>query len=163
MTSETTAETTLPDIRVLFVGSSGGHLAQLLPLRDIVPPDRRAWVTFDTGDARGALEDEQDVEWAYFPTVRNVRNLIRNTGMAWRVLRERRPHLIVSTGAAVALPYFFLSRILGGRSIYIEVYDRIDSQTLSARLCSPFADVLAVQWPEQRSLYRETVEMGPRL
>lgn len=147
----------------LFVGSSGGHLAQLLPLRDLFPPEDRAWVTFPTTDARGALSDESDVAWASFPTTRNVPNLLRNTVQAWRVLRTRRPDVVISTGAAVALPYFVLSRFFGVRTVFIEVYDRVDSATLTARLCSPFTDLFAVQWDEQSRLFRGTVTIGPLL
>lgn len=149
--------------RVLLVGSSGGHLAQLLPLRALFGADQRTWVTFQTLDAVGALEEEQDIVWAHHPTTRNLPNLLRNTAQAWRTIRARRPDLIVTTGAAVAFPYFLLSRLFGVRTVYIEVYDRIDSATLTARLCSPFTDLFAVQWNEQRTLYRDTVTVGPLL
>lgn len=149
--------------RVLFVGSSGGHLAQLLPLRSLVPPSKRTWVTFDTADAVGALGSETDVVWAHHPTTRNLPNLIRNTVQAWRVMRSRRPAVVVTTGAAVAFPYFVLSRLFGAATLYIEVYDRVDSATLTGRLCSPFSDVMAVQWSEQLALYRDATEVGPLL
>lgn len=153
----------LPSGGVALVGSSGGHLAQLLPLRDLVDPTKRTWVTFGTPDAEGALREESDVVWAYYPTTRHAWNLLRNTFLAWRVMRTRRPRLVVSTGAAVAVPFFILSRIFGARTVYIEVYDRIDTPTLTARLCSPFTDALLVQWPEQRKLFRESQEVGPLL
>ncbi|SIT84214.1 hypothetical protein [Microbacterium sp. RU33B] len=149
--------------RVLFVGSSGGHLAQLLPLRDLFHHDDRSWVTFPTTDATGALSEESDVVWASYPTTRNLPNLLRNTLQAWHLMRSRRPDVVISTGAAVALPYFILSRFFGARTAYIEVYDRVDSPTLTARLCSPFTDLFAVQWDEQRRLYRDTVTIGPLL
>lgn len=152
------------DVRqVIFVGSSGGHLAQMLPLTRLFPAEHRTWVTFQTTDAVGALSNEEDVVWAHHPTTRNIRNLLRNTLQAWHTMRARRPDLIVSTGAAVAFPYFMLSRIFGARTVYIEVYDRVDSPTLTGRLCSPFADLMAVQWEEQRSLYRDAVVIGPLL
>lgn len=149
--------------RVLLVGSSGGHLAQLLPLRALFAAEHRAWVTFRTPDAVGALEGEPKVVWAHFPTTRNIPNLLRNTWQALRVMRTWRPDVIVSTGAAVAFPYFVLSRLFGARTLYIEVYDRVDSATLTARLCSPWTDLMAVQWPEQKSLYRSAVVVGPLL
>lgn len=149
--------------RALMVGSSGGHLAQLLPLRDLYAADCRSWVTFRTPDAEGALADESDVTWGHHPTTRNLRNLLRNTAQAWRVMRRVRPAVIFSTGAAIALPYFVLSRLFGARTVYIEVYDRIDSRTLTGRLCSPFTDLFAVQWPEQRVLYRDAIVIGPLL
>lgn len=149
--------------RVLLVGSSGGHLAQLLPLRALWAAADRAWVTFPTPDAVGALDGERKVVWAHFPTTRNLPNLLRNARQAITVMRSWRPDVIISTGAAVAFPYFVLSRLFGVRTVYIEVYDRVDSATLTARLCSPWTDLMAVQWAEQQSLYRSTVVVGPLL
>ena len=79
------------------------------------------------------------------------------------VLRSRRPDVVITTGAAVAFPYFVLSRLFGVRTVYVEVYDRVDTPTLTARLCSPFTDLMAVQWPEQQALYRDSVVVGPLL
>jgi UDP-N-acetylglucosamine:LPS N-acetylglucosamine transferase len=125
--------------------------------------NRRAWVTFDTEDAISLLADEADVTWAFSPTTRNIPNLIRNTWQALSVVLRFRPTVMVTTGAAVALPYFVLGRLLGRRTVYIEVFDRIDSPTLSGRLCRPFTDLMLVQWPEQAELYNDAVVVGPLL
>lgn len=147
-------------MRVLLVGSSGGHLAQLLCLRDWWSGHERHWVTFQTADATSKLSDES-VSWAHYPTTRNVPNLVRNTGLARRVLKEFRPDVVVSTGAAVAVPFFWLSRMQGIASVYLEVYDRVDSATLTGRLCRPVSDLFLVQWAEQRRLYTSSVVLGP--
>jgi hypothetical protein len=44
--------------RALLVGSSGGHLAQLLALAPLWERSNRHWVTFDTADAVSQLVDE---------------------------------------------------------------------------------------------------------
>lgn len=147
---------------VLLVGSSGGHLAQLWALAPWWASRRRCWVTFDTIDAVSLLAEEHTI-WAYHPTTRSAKNLIRNTFLALRVIRAERPDLIVSSGAAVALPFFVFAKLLGITTVYIEVYDRLDSATLTGRLCRPFADAMVVQWEEQRSLYRDAVLIGPLL
>ena len=98
--------------RALLVGSSGGHLAQLMAVAPLWSRDNRHWVTFDTVDAVSQLVAE-DVTWAFHPTTRNARNLMRNGVLARRVIKEQRPDVIVSTGAAVAYPYFVLGRRLG--------------------------------------------------
>ena len=149
--------------RVLLVGSSGGHLTQLLALKPWWAGHERGWVTFDTPDATHGLADEQHVWWAFHPTTRNVRNLIRNFGLAVRVMRSFRPTSVVSTGAAVALPFFVLGRLMGARTVYIEVYDRIETPTLTGRLCRPFTDLMLVQWPEQAALYDDAIVVGPLL
>jgi UDP-N-acetylglucosamine:LPS N-acetylglucosamine transferase len=147
---------------VLLVGSSGGHLAQLWALAPWWREHRRTWVTFDTPDATSLLRHEPAI-WAFSPTTRNLPNLVRNALLAWRTIRSVRPDIVVSTGAGVALPFFVFARLLRIPTAYIEVYDRIDSATLTARLCRPFTTLMCVQWEEQRSLYRDAVVIGELL
>lgn len=146
-------------MKVLMVGSSGGHLAQLMQLRPWWTQHERHWVTFDTADAVSRLTGEA-VTWAHHPTTRNLPNLARNSALARRVLATFRPDVVVTTGAAVAVPFFWLHRVYGASSVYLEVYDRIDTRTVTGRLCRPFADLFLVQWPEQQRLYRSSVLLG---
>jgi UDP-N-acetylglucosamine:LPS N-acetylglucosamine transferase len=147
---------------VLLVGSSGGHLAQLLALRPWWGDRARAWVTFPTPDARSQLLDER-ATWAYYPTTRNVPNLIRNLWLAFRLLRKEKPSVVISTGAGVAVPFFVLGWLRGVPTVYLEVYDRIDSPTLTGRLCRPFTRLFLVQWEEQKKFYPGAVVVGPLL
>ena len=144
---------------LLLVCSSGGHLAQLHALQPWSQVHRRHWVCFDTPDAVSLLAGER-VTWAFHPTTRNLVNLARNLGLAWQVLRRQRPDVVISTGAGVAVPFFALARLLRIPTVYLEVYDRIDTPTLTARLCRPFTDRMLVQWPEQASLYRDAQVVG---
>lgn len=148
--------------RIALVGSSGGHLLQLRALEAAWQPFDRFWVTFPTPDAEAALAGER-VYWCHHPTNRNVPNLIRNTWLAIKVLARERPTHILSTGAAVAVPFFYLGRLLGSVTIFLEVYDRIDSPTLTGRLVRPVTRHFLVQWPEQVALYRGAEVVGPVL
>lgn len=147
---------------VLLVGSAGGHLAQLMRLEPWWREFTRTWVTFDKPDARSLLAAEA-VIWAHHPTTRNIPNLLRNTRLAIRHVRRLRPDLVVSTGAAVAVPFFLAARALGIPTVYVEVFDRIDSPTLTGRLCRPISSAFCVQWPEQQSLYPGSILIGPLL
>lgn len=146
-------------MRLLLVSSSGGHLAQLMRLRPWWEKHDRHWVTFDTEDAVAKLHGEE-VTWAHHPTTRNARNLLRNTVQARGVLAGTDPDVIVSTGAAVAVPYFWLHSRRRSVTVYLEVYDRIETPTLTARLCRPATDLFLVQWQEQQHLYRSSVLLG---
>ncbi len=147
---------------VLMVCSSGGHLAQLLTLDEWSAAYRTRWVTFGTTDARSALAGRDVVE-CHHPTTRNLPNLVRNTWLAWRVLRRERPAVVVSSGAAVAVPFFLLARLLRVPTVYVEVFDRIDSRTLTGRLVRPFTTRFVVQWDEQVALYPGAVNVGALL
>lgn len=148
-----------PRLKALLVCSTGGHLTQLHRLSGWWERHERVWVTFDKADARSLLAGEQ-VRWAHHPTTRNLPNLLRNLGLAVRLLRRERPDVIVSTGAGVAFPFFLLGRLMRIPTVYVEVYDRIDTGTLTGRLCYPLAGLFLLQWPEQRRRYPRGVVVG---
>ena len=100
------------------------------------------------------------VAWAHHPTTRNIPNALRNLRLAWRLLRSDAPDVVVSDGAGVAVPFFVIAKLLGSATVYLEVYDRIDSRTLTGRLCRPFTDLFCVQWPEQQALYPGSLLIG---
>jgi hypothetical protein len=137
---------------IVFACSAGGHLAQLLQLRPWYDQHERTWVTFELPDAVSLLGDEQ-VVWAHHPTTRNIPNLIKNTWLAWRVLRQARPTVVVSSGAAIAVPFFWIGKLLRIKTVYVEVIDRIDTRTMTARLCSPVTDLVVAQDEVQRALF----------
>ena len=45
-------------------------------------------------------------------------------------------------------------------AVYIEVFDRVSSKTLTGRLCKPLSTRFLVQWPEQQELYPGSVLIG---
>ena len=106
------------------MSSTGGHLLQLVALRDAFEGFERVWVTFDAGDSRALLAGEEVVH-AYSPTNRNARNLVRNVGLAFRVVPRMRPAVVVTTGAGVAVPFAWVGRLFGARVVYVESLTRI--------------------------------------
>ncbi|MBT1161015.1 hypothetical protein JS541_03910 [Bifidobacterium sp. SO1] len=119
----------------------------------------RFWVTFDKEDANSALQGEK-VYHCFFPTNRNIPNLFRNTFLAWKVLRHERPDLIISSGAAIAVPFFWLGKLFGAKTVYIEVFDRIDKPTLTGRLVTPVTDRFIVEWEEMLNVYPKSINLG---
>jgi UDP-N-acetylglucosamine:LPS N-acetylglucosamine transferase len=146
-------------VRVMLACSSGGHLGQLYALRPWWERHERIWVTFDTPDAASLLRGER-VVWAHHPTTRDLGNLVRNASLAWNEVRAFRPDVVVSDGAGVALPFFVVARLHRIPTVYVEVYDRMDSATLTGRLCYPFSSLFLLQWPDQQRFYRRGVVVG---
>ena len=146
-------------MKVCLVGSSGGHLTHLYMLKPFLENKDRFWVTFDKEDARSLLKGEK-VYSCYYPTNRNVKNLLKNTAVAWKVLRKERPDLIISSGAAVAVPFFYLGKLLGAKLIYIEVFDRIDKPTMTGKMVYPVTDQFVVDWEEMKKVYPKAINLG---
>lgn len=146
-------------MKICFPTSSGGHLTQLMQLRPFWGEHDRFWVTFDKEDANSKLEGEC-VYHCHYPTNRNIPNLIRNTVLAIKVLNRERPDLIMSTGAAVAVPFFIIGKLMGAKTVYIEIIDRIDASTITGKLVYRFTDLFVVQWPELKQVYPKAVCLG---
>ena len=123
-------------IKVCLVGSSGGHLTHLYMLKPFWKDKDHFWVTFDKEDARSLLEGEKMYP-CYYPTNRSLKALVKNTKIAWDVLHKEKPDLIISCGAAVAVPFFYL-----GKMVY------------------PIVDKFVVQWEEQKKVYPKAVNLG---
>jgi len=146
-------------MRVLLVCSPGGHLQQMLALEPAWRGAERAWVTLPGADVESLLRGE-DVTLGHSPTNRSLRNLARNTALAWRVLRRRRPDAILSTGAGLAVPFFLAGRLLGIRRVYVESVTRTESLSLSGRLVYPLASRFFVQWPAVAERFRRAEYAG---
>lgn len=138
-----------PVLRVLLVGSSGGHLDQLLLLEPWLQRHEVAVATFLKPDAMTRLNGWRTYALRW-PTNRNFLNLIRNTAIAWRVMRRERPDVVISSGAGGAIPFFWMARLLfQAKTVFIECYDRPYNPTLTAQLVRQVTDLFVVQWPTQ--------------
>lgn len=149
----------IENIKICLVGSSGGHLAHLYQLKKFWQNKDRFWVTFDKEDARSILGNEK-VYNCYYPTNRNLKNLIKNTFVAFKVLRKEKPDIIISSGAAIAVPFFYIGKLFGAKTIYVEVFDRIDKPTLTGKLVYPVTNKFIVQWEEMKKVYKKAENFG---
>lgn len=151
----------LPErVDVLLVASSGGHLLQLVALSEAWQGLSHLWITFDKSDARSLLQDEDHVVYAYGPTNRSLKNLVRNTVLALKVVTRVRPAVVLTTGAGVAVPFAWVGRLFGARVVYVESLTRIERLSLSGRAIAPVAHRLYVQWPELESEVRRARYVG---
>jgi UDP-N-acetylglucosamine:LPS N-acetylglucosamine transferase len=145
-------------LKVCLVGSSGGHLIHLYMLKPFWNSKERFWVTFDKEDAKSLLKNEKMYS-CYYPTNRSLKALIKNTKIALKVLKKEKPDLIISSGAAVAVPFFYLGKLFGAKLIYIEVFDRIGKPTLTGKIVYPIVDKFIVQWEEQKQVYKKAINL----
>ncbi len=146
-------------MKVCLVGSSGGHLTHLYMLKPFWGDKERFWVTFDKEDARSILKDEKMYP-CYFPTNRSLKALFINTKIAYKILKMERPDIIISSGAAVAVPFFYLGKLFGSKVVYIEVFDRIDKATVTGRMVYPITDLFIVEWEEMKRVYPKAINLG---
>lgn len=117
----------------------------MLALRPAWEDLDRCWVTLAAADSTALLADE-NVVLAHGPTPRDIPNFLRNLWLAERTVRRFDPDVILSTGAALAVPFFLIGRLRGRRLVYVESLTRVKRPALSGRLVYPLAHAFFVQW-----------------
>ena len=138
-------------MKIAIICSSGGHLFQMYILKPWWQKYEVFWVTFNKKDAVSLLK-EQKTYWAHYPTNRNLFNLIRNLFIAWIILKKEKPDLIVSDGAGVAVPFFWLSRFLKLKLYILKCMSELVVLLLQVNWFHNCSDEFLLQWEEEEIL-----------
>jgi beta-1,4-N-acetylglucosaminyltransferase len=139
-------------LKLALITSTGGHLLQMMNLRDAWESQEHFFVTFPLEDAKTLLDGET-VYWAHHQTNRSIKNLLKNAWLAWKVLRKERPDVVISTGAALAVPFLWLGRLMGMRTVYLESISRVHTISMTGKMILPTVDKFYGQWEELTSLH----------
>ena len=145
---------------VLLVSTQGGHLAHLIALRQWWEDKDRVWVCPETPDVVDRLAGERVIP-SYSPCA-TCPTCCATPARAQPAAPER-PALLVSAGAGVAVPFFVAAWLMRIPTVFIEVYDRVDTPTMTGRLCGPFTTRRIVQWQSQLEFYPDAHLVGPLL
>ena len=129
-------------VDVLLAASPGGHLTQLVNLRDRLPFDigEATWFTADTPQSRSMLRGER-VVFADPAPPRDWRAVLTNRRLASAACRRFGFDAAVSTGASMALSALPVARLHGADAFYIESAARVNGPSLSGRLLTRFPGV----------------------
>lgn len=127
--------------KICLVCSHGGHLTELLQLCKAFEGHGIFFITYDTVRTRKLKK-----KYLLQNIGRNPLRFLAVLPGVYKILRNEKPDLVASTGAEIALPVFFLAKLLRIKTIYIESLCRIKSPSNTGRLIYPFSDIFLVQW-----------------
>lgn len=141
---------------ILFCCTTGGHLGEMLCLRELFLEGDNVLFT-ERDKTTKNLKLEIPVKYLlYSNTTKKVSfifySLCNALILLWYFLYYR-PKFIITTGSHIAVPFCLLSRVLGGKVIFIESIARIQTKSATGRIIEKFCDKIIVQWPEAKSLY----------
>lgn len=148
-------------MKVGLVCSHGGHMTELVQILPAFENADLFYITYDSIPTR-------QLEHAYL--MKNIgTNPFRMLLAFWTILRvllKERPDLLVSTGAEVAIPAFYLAwllrtaRLLDVRTVFIESWTRVTMPTQTGKLVYPISDVFLVQWQQMLPNYGPKARYG---
>ena len=139
-------------LKIALVCSHGGHLTEMELLEPAFEGHRCFLVTYRSPRTEA---------------LSRRRYLLPNIGTSpWRllgafvravwVLGRERPDVVLSTGSEIAIPFLWLGRLLGARTVYVESCCRVTAPSRTGPLVYPVSDLFLVQWPALLDRY------GPR-
>lgn len=142
--------------KILFVSSTGGHLAELLQLEPLFSKYDYLLVTEKT-KSNLKLRDKYNVKYLIYGTRREILlypfKFFLNVIKSFHYLRKFRPDFIITTGAHTSVPMCYLGKFFKAKVIFIETMANSSSRSLSGRLVYKRADLFIVQWESMLKLY----------
>jgi len=146
-------------IKIGLITSPGGHLFKLHQLKPWWQQYQRFWITSPITKKLKILNQEK-IYYGYFPVSRNIINFIKNLILAVKILKKEKPHILFSTGAGIAPPFFIIAKLMGIKLIFMETFIFSPETTLSGRLVYSFTNHFLVQNKELLKTYKKAKFWG---
>jgi UDP-N-acetylglucosamine:LPS N-acetylglucosamine transferase len=151
------------DIKVCVACSAGGHFSEALKATENLKYELY-YVTYSSA----SLEEFSKKNKVY--CIAHPRHcafflrvllLLKNIIQSVLILLREKPHVIISTGADVAVATCIIGKLMGKKLIYIESGGLVTSKSMSGRIVYPFADLFLVQWEPALINYPKAQYGGP--
>ena len=149
--------------KVMFISSVGGHLTQMLELKEIFNDYNYVLVTEKT-DVTISMKDKYKMEFLKYGSRKYLFRYIFielfNVVKSFYLFLKYRPQVIVTTGTHTAVFLCYFGWLFRRKIIYIESFAKRTSPTLSGRLVYPIATTFVVQWESMKKVFPKAVYWG---
>ena len=144
--------------KVMFIASTGGHLEELLQLKDMFSNYNYCLITEKT-KSNMYLKNiyKKRVHYLIYGTKHHFLvypfKLLINCFISLFYYLKYRPNYIITTGTHTAGPMCCIGKIFGSKIIYIETFANMVTKTATCKLIYPISDKFIVQWESMKKLY----------
>lgn len=147
--------------RVLFIASTGGHLNELMQLREMYKNYDYHLVTEKTKSNKYLKKEYgKKISYLIYGTKHHMLTypfkLLINCFISLFIYLRYRPDYIITTGTHTAGPMCCIGKIFGSRIIYIETFANMVTKTSTGKLLYPIADKFIVQWESMKKIYPDS-------
>ena len=151
--------------KVLFISSTGGHLSEMLQLKDMFNRyDYRIITEKTKSNLKLKKYYGNRINYLVYGTKDHMLSypfkLIYNCFKSLYLYLKIHPDYIITTGAHTAGPMCLIAKIFGSRVIYIETFANINTKTITGKLLYPVSDKFIVQWDSMKKLYPNSIVGG---
>ena len=126
-------------MKICITCTPGGHLTEMQYLLEAFNGHEVFYILEDTIRSQ-AIRDAYLVRLIATPL-----DMLAILPSIFRILLKESPQVIISTGAEIAIPVFYIGKLLGARTIFVETICRISQPTRTGKLVYPVTDLFLVQ------------------
>lgn len=135
-------------MKIGLVCSHGGHLTEVLEIIDAFEGHDVFFISYD-----GLRTRELEYRKYLFKDLgktypRSILMLTVSAPMILGILLKEKPDVVVSTGPEIAIPVFYVAKILGIKTIFVESWCRVKELSLTGKLVYSISDFFFVQWEQ---------------
>ncbi len=147
-------------LKICLAASAGGHISQLLKLKDAWR-DYEVFFVTTTEVLRDKLQSQAP---ACFVGESNRNHPLKALGVlvrCIRIIRQEKPTVVVSTGALHGCVICYLAKLLcQAKIVWVDSITNVEKPSLSGRLVYPLADLFILQWEELLAKYPKAEYAG---
>lgn len=151
--------------KVLFISSTGGHLSEMLQLKDMFNRyDYRIITEKTKSNLKLKKYYGNRIYYLVYGTKDHMLSypfkLLYNCFKSLYLYLRIHPDYIITTGAHTAGPMCLIAKLFGSRVIYIETFANINTKTITGKLLYHVSDKFIVQWDNMKKVYPNSTVGG---
>jgi beta-1,4-N-acetylglucosaminyltransferase len=136
-------------MKIALVCSYGGHLTEMQYLLEAFQGHDIFFVTYDSVRTRKLPYQKYLMDNIGKNPLKMSIAIVKFLNIFWK----ERPDIVVSTGAEIAIPAFYIGKFFGAKTIFLECWCRVKTSSATGRSIYPVADIFLVQWPYLLEVY----------
>ena len=142
------------------VSSCGGHLTEVRRLQ----PAYAKYAHFYVLNDKAILPSDMQGKTYFIAHSERDWKLFLNLWEAFKILRQERPQVILSTGAGPAVPFAVVGRLFfGTKVVFIETITSVRAASLTGRIMHRLAHRFFYQWKPLSAMFPRGEYGGPLL
>lgn len=151
--------------KVVFISSTGGHLSELLQLKDLFAEFKSTLITEKTKSNKD-LKNQLAIP-VYYLSYGTKQHLFSylfiftyNIFRSLYLFLKLHPDVVVTTGTHTAVPMCYWAHLFGKKVIWIETFANSKTPTSAGKLVYKIADTFVVQWESMKEVYPNAIVGG---
>lgn len=149
--------------KVVFISSTGGHLAELLQLEPLYNRFD-SYIITEKMPINNWLREKYKTYFLIYGArnyiLRYIVKFTINIFISLILYFKIRPDFIISTGAHTSVPLCYIGKLFGTKIIFLETFAKINHPSITGKLVYRIADRFYIQWKPLKSYYPKAIYKG---